>query len=355
ENLIVETTLDNRLQKRVQKIVVSEMSRSAKRFRVGEAASIVLGPNGAVKALLGGRSYQKSQFNRAVKARRQPGSAFKPFVYLAAIEDGMTPDSKVQDRPLSIRGWRPKNYTGRFRGAVTLREGLAQSINTVAVRLFMTTGRNKVVRTARRLGINSDLHTKASLALGTAEVTPLELAAAYVPFSNGGFGVVPHIIKRVRTKTGQILFSRTGRGPGRVVARSNLRAMNDMLAATLQRGTGRAARLRRYPAAGKTGTSQGYRDAWFVGYTAAYTAVVWVGNDDGRSMKRVTGSGLPARMWRRIMIAAHHDRTPRPLPETIRPARAQWPKSGYVQGRARRYQIDKDFLRRVFGEIIPNG
>ncbi|GBF26277.1 penicillin-binding protein 2D [bacterium MnTg02] len=358
EDLIVETSLDRHLQNQVQRIVTAEMARNAKPLRAGESAAIILNPDGAVKALVGGRSYQKSQFNRAIKARRQPGSAFKPFVYLAAMESGLTPDTIVQDRPFSYKGWRPKNYKGRYRGPVTLRQGLAESINTVAVRLLMEVGRDNVVRTARRLGIHSDLHNKPSLALGTAEVTPLELAAAYVPFSNGGFGVVPHIIDRVRTVKGKVLYHRRGRGPGRVVNAGSLRAMNDMLGATLKWGTGRRAALARHPAAGKTGTSQDYRDAWFVGYTAHYTAVVWIGNDDGRPMKRVTGGGLPASMWRQIMTAAHAGLRPRPLPGTASPSIATTSPGAHARGELdvnRTNRIDNDFLRWIFGAAGPNG
>ncbi|MGI9382199.1 MAG: transglycosylase domain-containing protein, partial [Methyloligellaceae bacterium] len=315
-DLIVETTIDAALQRKAQNIVRLAVARNSVRHRVGEAAAAVLDRRGAIMALVGGRSYKRSQFNRAVKAYRQPGSAFKPFVFLAALESGMTPDTLARDTPVTINGWRPKNYKNRYRGNVTLRDGLAHSSNAVAVRLTMEVGRWRVVRTARRLGISSPLHTRPSIALGTAEVNLVELTSAYAPFANGGRGVLPHIINRVTTARGKVLYKRRGSGPGRVVADPFVGAMNEMMNATLMDGTGRQAALTRHPAGGKTGTTQNSRDAWFIGYTSHLIAGVWVGNDDGSPMKKVTGGTLPARIWKSIMTEAHANRTPRPLPGT---------------------------------------
>jgi len=277
---------------------------------------VVLDPTGGVKALVGGRSYSASPFDRAIKSLRQPGSAFKPFVYLAALESGYTPDSMAYDGPTTVAGWSPKNYTGLYQGEVSLRDSLAQSINTVAVRLAAEVGPWKVVRTARRLGIHSRLHDRPSIALGTAEVTLLELTGAYTPFANGGQGVLPHIITRVRNGDGKVLYQRQHSTTDQVVALPYVGAMNDMLNATIVRGTGKQAAIPDHVAAGKTGTTQSYRDAWFVGYTAHYVAGVWVGNDDGSRMRKVTGGTLPARLWHEIMLYAHQNKTPLPLPGT---------------------------------------
>ena len=313
-DLVIETTIDSRMQPLAQATVDRIMARHGVLGKTGEAAMVLLTPDGGVKALIGGRSYRRSQFNRAVRAMRQPGSAFKPFVYLAAVESGLTPQSSVMDAPVSINGWKPKNYSRKHLGEVSLRESLAKSINSVAVRLTMEVGRWRVVRTARRLGINSLLHEKPSIALGTAEVTLLELVSAYAPFANGGTGVLPHIIKRVKSSSGEVIYERHGSGMGQVVAAPYVAAMNDMLQATLVQGTGRRAALPKRPAAGKTGTTQNFRDAWFVGYTADFVAGVWVGKDNGRPMKGVTGGSLPAEIWKTVMKSAHRDKSVRALP-----------------------------------------
>jgi len=266
---------------------------------------VALDGRGAVRALVGGRSYAESQFNRAVKAKRQPGSAFKPFVYLAALENGFTPESRVIDQPVTIKGWSPKNYNRKYRGDVSLRESFAKSLNTVAVQLAQKVGTDIVLKTARRLGITAQMHENPSMALGTAELSPLELTAAYVPFANGGEGVLPFIINRIRTKSGTVIYERLGSGPGKVIKDKPLDQINDLLAAVTKEGTGRKANFDGRPIAGKTGTSQGFRDAWFIGFSAQLTTGVWVGNDDGSPMKRVSGSGLPITIWRKFMAPAH--------------------------------------------------
>ena len=324
KDIIVETTIDRSLQQDVQSLSAQFMQRNGQRNRAGQVSAILLAADGGVRAVVGGRSYKRSQFNRAIKAKRQPGSAFKPFVFLAALENGFSPRTIAYDEPVSIGGWTPKNYSKKFRGAVTLNDAFSKSINSVAVRLYMDVGRWTVVRVARRLGIQSGLHRKPSLALGTAEVNLAELTAAYVPFSNGGRGVVPHIIRRVKTRSGKILYARRAGGPGRVVQVRHVAMMNEMMRDTVERGTGRKAAFGSHPVGGKTGTSQDSRDAWFVGYTAHLTAGVWVGNDTGREMKNVTGGGLPALLWRRLMARAHKGLVPKALPGLkYRPHRLQ--------------------------------
>jgi penicillin-binding protein 1A len=253
--------------------------------------------------MVGGRDYGDSQFNRAVQARRQPGSAFKPVVYLAGLEAGLTPETVLVDEPVKIGDWQPQNYKRRFRGPVTLKEALANSINTVAVKVAERAGRAKVAAAARRLGFTSDIKPTPSLALGTSEVSLIELTTAFGTFANGGYGVWAHAIAEIRDRAGHVLYRRSGDGPGRVVKPEHVAAMNDMLREAIATGTGKAARLS-VPAAGKTGTSQDFRDAWFVGYTPNLLAGVWVGNDDSSPMKKVTGGGLPARLWRHFMVEA---------------------------------------------------
>ncbi|GAB4226936.1 MAG: penicillin-binding protein 1A [Methyloligellaceae bacterium] len=357
-DLIVETTIDPRLQRAAQKNVMLAMASEGGFVGAEQAAAVVFDPRGAVKAIVGGTSYKASQFNRAVKSLRQPGSAFKPIVFLAALEAGLTPDTIIEDRPVSINGWQPRNYDGTYAGRVTLRDALARSINTVAVRLTMEVGRWRVIRTARRLGISAPLHDRPSIALGTAEVTLLELTSAYVPFANGGEGIFPHVIKRVRTEAGKVLFDHGEQGPGRVVALPYVGAMNAMMSEVVTRGTGKAAALPGHPAAGKTGTSQSFRDAWFIGYTGHYVAGIWVGNDRGEAMKRVTGGGLPARIWHQIMREAHAGKRPVPLPGTYQPALAEslGPAGQQVSDQpvTPPAHIREPFLRRVFGAFRPN-
>jgi penicillin-binding protein 1A len=257
-------------------------------------------------ALVGGRNYSDSQFNRAISAKRQPGSAFKPFVYLAALEQkGLTPDTMREDGPLNVRGWQPENYSREYFGPVSLTRALAFSLNTVAVRLGLEVGAKTVVKTARRLGITSPMQANPTIALGTSEVTPLELVAAYAPFANGGIGVQPHIISRVRKADGKQIYARKGSSHGRVVEANHVAMMNAMMTETLSVGTARKAELPGWQAAGKTGTSQEFRDAWFVGYTSRLVAGVWLGNDDSSPTKKASGGNLPVEIWSRFMKVAH--------------------------------------------------
>jgi penicillin-binding protein 1A len=354
-DLIVDTTIDAGLQRTAQQTLRQELDGEGADLDASEGAVVVLDPSGAVKALVGGRSYRASPFDRAVKALRQPGSAFKPFVYLAALESGYTPDTIADDTPVNVAGWSPKNHSGTYHGDVSLRDSFAQSINTVAVRLAADVGLWRVIRTARRLGINSPLHDNPSLALGTGEVTLLELTGAYVPFANGGRGVVPHIIAQVRNGDGKVIYARKDPGLGQVVALPYVGAMNDMMNATVVYGTGKRAGIPDHVAGGKTGTSQHSRDAWFVGYTAQYVGGVWVGNDDGAEMRNVTGGSIPARVWHDIMLYAHQGKTPLPLPGTGSPVgqatAGLLPESAPS---AKNEDEDRPFFRRVFG-ILSGG
>jgi len=300
-DLIVETTLDLDAQRAAERAIKTGLDEAARAKGAEQAALVALGPGGAVIALVGGRDYSLSQFNRAVMARRQPGSAFKPFVYLTAMEAGLTPWTTRLDAPVRVGDWEPGNYGERYYGEVALKTALERSLNTVSVRLTEELGRERVARTAQRMGIVTRLAPTRSLALGAQEVAPIELAAAYAPFANGGFGVIPHGIRRIRTVDGAVLYERRGSGPGRVIETDPLAHMNFMLEAVVEEGTGRRARLADRAAGGKTGTTNDFRDAWFAGYAEGVTAVVWIGNDANDPMKGVTGGGEPASIWAEFM------------------------------------------------------
>ncbi len=307
-DVVVETTVDLTLQAAAERALKSTLEEEGEKYGVGEGGMVVVDGTGAVRAMVGGRSYADSQFNRAVSAKRQPGSAFKPFVYLTAVEQlGYRPDTLMIDQPVTIgdKQWQPHNYDGRYRGPMTLKEALAKSINTIAAQLIDQVGAEAVVQTAKRLGINSPLAPNPSLALGTSEVTLLELTGAYAPFSNGGYAVLPFVIQRIRTPQGDVLFERSGSDPTRVLSIESVALMNDMLQATVETGTGSRADLPGWPTGGKTGTSQEFRDAWFVGYTANLTTGVWVGNDSNAPTKSASGANVPAMAWAKFMQEAH--------------------------------------------------
>ncbi len=304
-DIVVSTSLSAPLQQAAEHALTGVLASDSRRYRVSQGALVAMAPDGAVRALIGGRDYAESQFNRAVAAKRQPGSAFKPFVYLTALERGLTPDSIRQDAPINVRGWKPENYEHRYLGSVTLTKALSESLNTVAVRLGLEVGPASVIKTAHRLGITSVLQSNATIALGTSEVTPLELVGAYAPFANGGIGVRPYVITSVRTTSGKLLYQRRPSTDARVIAPQYVAMMNTMMEQTLATGTARRAHLPAgWQAAGKTGTSQDYRDAWFVGYTSQLIAGVWLGNDDNSPTKRATGGSLPVAIWSKFMTAA---------------------------------------------------
>jgi len=320
-DLTIITTLDPGMQAEAEAAIADVIGRDGGRMMMKQGALVAMSPDGAVRAMVGGRDYNESQFNRAAQAQRQPGSAFKPFVYLAGLEAGLRPDDRFVDAPIRVGGWEPRDYTGRYQGEMTFADGLAQSINTIAVQVAQRAGLRNVISVAHRLGISSELAPEMSLALGTSEVNLLELVSAYAPFANGGNGVLAYGIAEIRDSTGKVLFRRAGSGLGQVVSPEFVATMNEMLSAVIGHGTGRTAALPR-PAAGKTGTTQDYRDAWFIGYTADLVAGVWFGNDDNTPTNKVTGSTLPAQTWRRFMVAATKTMPIRPLPNTPAPAPA---------------------------------
>jgi penicillin-binding protein 1A len=314
EDIVVQTTIDPALQQSAEAVLLDELAKKGDKFAAGQGALVAMSPDGAVRAMVGGRDYGASQFNRAVAAKRQPGSAFKPFVYLTAIERGLTPDTIREDKPISVKGWKPENYTHEYFGPVTLTQALAMSLNTVSVRLTMEFGPTAVARTAYRLGISSKLEPNASLALGTSEVSLLELVSAYAPLANSGNALQAHVVDEVYSKQGKLLYKREPLAPSIVVEPRYVQMMNAMMQETLLMGTARKAELPGWQAAGKTGTSNEFRDAWFVGYPSHLVAGIWLGNDDNSPMKKATGGGLPSEIWSRFMKAAHRGMPAAPLP-----------------------------------------
>ncbi|CAK0747055.1 penicillin-binding protein 1A [Azospirillaceae bacterium] len=313
EDVVVQTTLTPRVQAAAEARVAELMNNLGIAARVSQVAVLTLTADGAIRAMIGGREYSESQFNRATQALRQPGSAFKPIVYLAALEAGLSPDTRVDDAPLQIGSWRPTNFDKDYRGSITLREALAYSANTAAVRVLERAGLERTRSLAQRLGIVSPLARDMTLALGASAITPLELVGAYAAIANGGAPVIPYAITEIRDRNGQMLYQRHASPPTMTVAPGLAGQLARMMTGVIEYGTGRTAKLDR-PAAAKTGTSQDYRDAWFVGFTAEYVTGVWLGNDDNAEMKRVTGGSLPAKLWRDIMLDIHTGLPPRQLP-----------------------------------------
>jgi penicillin-binding protein 1A len=314
QDIVVETSIDPALQTAAEQSLDDVLALKGDKLDVREGALVAMTPDGVVRALVGGRNYAESQFNRAIAARRQPGSAFKPFVYLTALEHGLTPDTVREDKPISVQGWRPENFEHEYLGPVTLTQALANSLNTVSVRLTMEVGPAAVVRTAYRLGIESKLEPNASIALGTSEVSVIELVSAYATFANGGLAVAPHVVERIRGTDGKTLYTRATQALGRIVDARTIGMMNTMMRETLVSGTARRADLPGWLAAGKTGTSQDFRDAWFIGYTSRLVTGVWLGNDDNSPTKKAVGGGLPVEIWSRFMRTAHQGLAPSAIP-----------------------------------------
>ena len=303
-DVVVQTTIDWKMQKDAEFIVKELVASEGPKRGFSQGALVAMDVDGTVRAMVGGVDYQQSQYNRAVTAKRQPGSTFKPFVYMAAMEKGYTPDTLAEDAQFDYNGWSPRNASGKYAGTVTLRQGLAYSLNTIAARLAIDVTPQAVIDVATRMGISSPLTAVPSIALGTQEVNLLELTSAYAPFANGGFGVIPNVITSIQSKDGEILYQASDAGPGRVVAPNILAEMNDMLTTAVEVGTGRGANLGGWQFAGKTGTSQNARDALFVGYTAAMVTGVWLGNDND-TKTTLSGGNVPATIWSEFMTKAH--------------------------------------------------
>lgn len=315
EDLVVETTLDLPLQAAAEHALQTGVA-AGKAQGVGQGALVSLDGEGRVRAYVGGANYLQTQFDRATQAKRQAGSAFKPFVYLTAMEAGRTPETPVVDEPITIGTWSPRNYTNKYLGPITLQIALKESINTVAARLANEVGTSNVAATARRLGITSPIQLDPSMALGAVEVSPMEMAQAYAPFSNGGMFAKGYGVERIRTTSGRVLYDHGVDQPQRrpVIGQPALSYMVQMMRQVLVSGTGTRAAVKGFDLAGKTGTTSDYRDAWFIGYTGGFVTAVWVGRDDNTPMKKVTGGGVPAGIWHDYMSVALPKLQTQPIP-----------------------------------------
>ncbi len=301
-DLIIETTLDSGMQSHAHKVLNNAIDNADEEKYISQGAILSMSPDGAILSMIGGYNYGQSQFNRTTQARRPPGSAFKPFVYLAALEKDWKPKDKILDAPITKGEYRPKNFAKKYYGEVTLTQALTKSMNTATVRLTKEIGIGNVLNTAKKLGITSKMERDLSLSLGSSGISMLEMGTAYSTIANGGLRIYPYAITRIKNSEGRVLYQRkTPKTYQTVIKSKHARYITQMMQNVIAEGTGRGARLP-YPAAGKTGTSQDSRDAWFVGYTDKIVSIVWLGNDDNSPMRRVTGGSIPARIWHDIMV-----------------------------------------------------
>lgn len=303
EDVIIRTTLDLPMQKEAERQVDGILAENATSGHVTQAALVSIGAGGAVRSMVGGRDYAESSFNRAVQAKRQPGSAFKPFVFLTAIQKGSSPSDTILDAPLKIGKWSPENFNDQYKGDVSMKDALAYSLNTATVRLAQKVGVSSIRHLAEKMGITSTLRNDASIALGTSEVSLLDITSAYAVVAQQGRAVLPYAIESIKTKSGKTLYERAHTTMPYVVDSDDTDALDDMLKAAVNYGTGKKAELG-IDTAGKTGTTQDYRDAWFIGYAERLTTGVWLGNDDNAAMNKVTGGTLPAQLWHDFMQSA---------------------------------------------------
>ncbi|MEM9840085.1 MAG: PBP1A family penicillin-binding protein [Pseudomonadota bacterium] len=318
-DVVVSTTLEPEAQRAAEAAVRQVLSRETAASKGAEQAALVAyDRTGGIVAMVGGRSYRESQFNRATQAKRQPGSAFKPFVYLAALEAGFDQDTVLIDGPVQVNGWTPKNYRDRFLGPLRLREAFARSSNTATVQISETVGGQMIIDAALAAGLSANMEPYPTLPLGVFEVSLDELTSAYTPFAFGGYAPRPHTITEVKTRGGQDLYALDTIDPPRVISVRSAEKMTDLLSSVTQSGTGAAARIPGHEVAGKTGTTDDWRDAWFVGYSGHITAGVWVGNDGNAAMDRVSGATLPAQIFAGFMNGAHQGLDLPPVPLTSR-------------------------------------
>ncbi|HVV92623.1 MAG TPA: penicillin-binding protein 1A, partial [Hyphomicrobiales bacterium] len=303
-SLVVKTTLDPTIQKDVEQAIENGLRQYGEQYQVTQSAAVVMTPQGAVRAMVGGRDYGESQFNRATEALRQPGSSFKPYVYATALENGFTPQTIVLDAPITIGRWSPHNYGDHYFGRVTVMTALQHSLNTVAVRLAQAVGRDKIIATAKRMGVRTPLRNILQLPLGVSEVTVLDQATGYAAFANGGHRVVPYAVLEVSDSRGNVVWHHPDAALPEALPPDIVAEMNTMLVNVVEHGTGTRARLEGLRVGGKTGTTQDYRDGWFVGFTGDLTCAVWFGNDDYTPTRTMTGGTLPAMTWHEIMTGA---------------------------------------------------
>jgi penicillin-binding protein 1A len=350
-DLVIRTTIDRRLQLEGEARIEGALAEFSDTLRVDQGALVAMDPSGGVLALVGGRSYADSKFNRVTQALRQPGSAFKPIVFAAALEAGIRPTDAYMDQPIEIGNWRPANYGGGYQGRQTVREAFKLSTNTIAAQIVQDIGEEPVIRLARRLGVTQRMEALPSIALGSQVVTLWELTGAFAVFLNDGDYRPPYIIAQITDTRGEVLYARPQFEPQRVLDPTIARQMRGMLSDVVNdpgrngrgAGTGGNARLRTVDAdvAGKTGTSQDWRDAWFVGFSSTIVAGVWFGNDDDSPMNEVAGGGLPADTWRRFMEFAHTDVEGAPaldVPERTAATPREADLAGYYGALARRFE-----------------
>ncbi len=306
-NFIVRTTIDTTLQKYAEEAVISTVRESGERYDVEQAAMVVTDTQGAIRAMVGGMDYGKSQFNRAIVSTRQPGSAYKIFVYSEALEQlGLTPSDTITDQPVCISGWCPQNYGRNYKGRVTLASAFAQSLNTVPVTLSIKTGRDTIAELSHRMGLTADYPVTRSLALGVASVSVLDMTSSYAVLANRGLSTPAYGITRMTSLSGQVLYELDPNAPReRVLSEQTVAYMNGMMRGVITGGTGGRANVEGVPVVGKTGTTSCYRDAWFCGFTGNYVAAVWFGNDDYHPTNDLTGGTLPAIAWQKFMAYAH--------------------------------------------------
>ena len=300
QDLYVSTTLDQDLQQKAEWILKDSI-KTHKNKNVTNGAIVILDYNGAIKALVGGVDYKKSQFNIATQALRQSGSAFKPFVYITALEQGFSSNDIINDIPVKIKNWQPQNYDKKHYGQVTLNEALTQSLNLATIDLSANLNLKDIIRTARKMGITTPLKNNPALVLGVDEVKVIDMAAAYLSIANGGYTAWPYAISEIYSKDGMQLYQHDSSEPLKILQENTINQITQMLENVVNYGTGKNAQLPTF-VAGKTGTSQDYRDAWFVGWTPNYVCAVWVGNDDNSPMDNITGGTLPAQIFKKIML-----------------------------------------------------
>ena len=366
EDVIIRTTYDQRIQTAAEEALQWVFENKVKEGSEAQAAIVVMSADGAVRAMVGGRKFKgvAGQFNRAIQAKRQTGSAFKPFVYAAALDLGYSPNTTVTDEPycLDVPGsgrWCPSNYTNDYKGTVTLTDALAQSLNIPAVKVLERVGREGVVRIANDFGIESDLAVGPAVALGTSESTLLEMTGAFAGILNGGSSVSPYGLVELSLKGERDpLLTQEGGIGERVITENAARQLVYMMSQVIERGTGTRARLDGRPAAGKTGTTQAARDAWFIGFTADYVAGVWMGYDDNTPLSGVTGGGLPADIWKEVMLRVHDGLEVRPLPMLApvaqaapepAPAPAPRPQPAPQQRQSQAETVLEQLLRGILG------
>ncbi len=301
-DVIIYTTLDNKVQKTAENVVKSYLNNEGEKYKFSQVATLVLNNSGEILSMVGGSDYTQSQFNRATQMKRQPGSIFKPFVYLAGVEYGLKPQDEFEDKITSIADWAPKNHDDKYLGTVTMAVALEKSLNTVPVQIAKIIGLPNIIKTAHKLGLVDKLNNDYSIILGTSETTLLDLVSAYATFANKGYGVIPHSIRKITTSTGDVIYERSGSGVGKLISEENVETMNSMLRNVIEGGTGANANIAGEMLFGKTGTSQNNRDAWFIGYTPKYIAGVWIGNDDNSPMTNSSyGGTIPAKIFKTLM------------------------------------------------------